>query len=83
MLTPHFLFFAEAGSIIAEATKDRFVGYPSMEGWAEDRYVPFLDTESGLNIYPLNADPLPLEWNLTGNVNPTNFAEHMPYRTRK
>jgi len=31
-------------------------------------------------IYPIDADPLPLEWNITPNVNAQNAAEHLPYR---
>ena len=53
-----------------------------MEGWKEDLFVPFEDMESGLNVYPLDADPLPLEWNLTGNINANNYQEHLPYRSR-
>jgi hypothetical protein len=51
-----------------------------MPGWKTDDYVPFMDTESGVNIYPIQAQPLPLEWNLTGNINADNYHEHLPFR---
>ena len=72
-----------AGSLLSAAIRDRFVGYPSMEGWKTDEYVPFRDADTGVNMYPIRANPLPLEWNLSGNVNPDNYQEHMPFRSYK
>ncbi|CAB9502209.1 expressed unknown protein [Seminavis robusta] len=69
-----------AGSLVAQVTKDRFVGYPSMRGWEEDNYVPFQDVYTKLRFYPIDAEPLPLDWNLPGNINPQNVEEHMPGR---
>jgi hypothetical protein len=54
-----------------------------MEGWKEDLYVPFEDTESGLNVYPLDVETLTLDWNVTGNIDTSNYQQHMPYRSRK
>lgn len=69
-----------AGALIGEATRDRFVGYSSLEGWKTDDYVPFIDILTNLSIYPIDADPMPLEWNITGNVNADNAAEHLSNR---
>ncbi|CAB9515800.1 expressed unknown protein [Seminavis robusta] len=32
------------------------------------------------NVYPLDATPLPLDWQITGNVNEFNAYEHLPDR---
>jgi hypothetical protein len=65
---------------MSEAVQDRFTGYPSMQGWETDEYVPFRDSETGVNIYPVRGEPLLLDWNLTGNVNANNYEEHLPFR---
>lgn len=69
-----------AGSLLAEVTRDRFVGYPRISGWEDDIYVPFMDMDTGRNIYPIDAVDLPLDWQIEGNVNEENFQEHIPDR---
>jgi hypothetical protein len=66
-------------SLMAEFVSDRIVGYPNNE-WEADRHVPFFDSLSGKNVYPLLSDPLPPDWNITVNVNETNFQEHVQNR---
>lgn len=63
-------------SLLGEVTRDRIVGYPR-EGWQNDENIPFLDTFSGRNIYPLVNKELPLDWNIDVNVNSTNYEEHV------
>ena len=79
-MTKKFNNIGGAGSLIAEAVLDRWVGYPSEEGWEMDAHVPFRDSITGLNKYPLDLPPLPLEWNITNNVNQDNAQEHLPDR---
>lgn len=45
-------------AIIAEATRDRFAGYPA----ADDTAVPFYDSLTGRNVYPLQGSPMPIDW---------------------
>jgi hypothetical protein len=66
-------------SLMAELVSDRIVGYPNND-WEADRHVPFFDSLSGKNVYPLLSDPLPPDWNITVNVNETNFQEHVQNR---
>jgi hypothetical protein len=65
--------------LMVEATSERIVGYPN-EGYEDDRHVPFKDSVSGLNKYPLNLPPPPLDWNITVNVNSSNAEEHLQER---
>jgi hypothetical protein len=65
-----------AVQLMAEVTRDRIVGYPK-PGWEEDLFVPFFDTESQSNKYPLKSPPPPLDWNITPNVNEKNMNEHL------
>jgi len=46
------------------------VGYGDLNdnddnGWERDAYVPFRDRTTGRNVYPLNASPLALDWNVS------------------
>ena len=66
---------------MAEATQDRFMGYTAMEGWKTDDFVPFKDTDTNLNIYPIDAVPLPLDWQIVPNVNEENYGLHLPNRS--
>jgi hypothetical protein len=63
--------------LMAEVTRDRIVGYPE-PGWEDDLFVPFFDTETQRNMYPLKSPPPPLDWNITPNVNDENMKEHIP-----
>lgn len=51
--------------ILVECLRDRIVGYPSMEGWENGDFVPFLDTITQSPKYPLKMPPVPLDWNIT------------------
>jgi len=66
--------------IMTEITQDRIVGYPD-SGWEDDRNVPFLDMDTNTNKYPLKVPPVPLDWNVTGNIRPENAFEHMQERS--
>lgn len=65
--------------IIAEALQDRIVGYPDA-GWRDDRNVPFFDMDSQRNVYPYNATPPPMDWDIERNVNEANAFEHAQER---
>jgi hypothetical protein len=63
-------------NVLKELTEDRIVGYPDTN-YEDDRHVPFRDVFSGTNVYPVASDLLPLDWNITQNVNETNYREHI------
>ena len=65
--------------MLAEYVMDRIVGYPE-SGWEEDEFVPFRDILSGRNVYPLQNDPLPLDWNITLDLSPENAQEMLHER---
>lgn len=58
-------------NLLVEIVRDRIVGYP-YEGWEDDRYVPFVDRETGRRMYPLKADLLPRDFEMTTNLNVDN-----------
>ena len=65
--TMHVEFNLEEGvsALLYETTRDRFSGYPNHTGYANDLLVPFPDTVSGVNVYPIQAaNLLPLDWNI-------------------
>mmetsp|Transcript_5640 Transcript_5640/g.11678 ORF Transcript_5640/g.11678 Transcript_5640/m.11678 type:complete len:1810 (-) Transcript_5640:117-5546(-) len=64
---------------MAELVMDRIVGYPE-PGWEEDEFVPFFDTRSQTNRYPIKADPLPLEWRISFDITEQNKANVIPHR---
>lgn len=66
-------------AIMAEIARDRIVGYP-YNGYEHDIHVPFYDADQGRNVYPMRGDPLPLNWNITINVNDSNYMEHAQER---
>lgn len=66
-------------SLLGELTRDRIVGYPDQE-WQTDSFVPFADTVTGQNVYPLLADALPADWDIDVNVNSQNYHEHVQDR---
>lgn len=73
-------YFENIEGILAlqsEAVQDRVVGYP-LPGWEEDLYVPFIDRETGANMYPLKAKPVQLDWMVKPNINSSNAQEHFP-----
>uniref|UniRef100_A0A7S4IG44 Uncharacterized protein n=1 Tax=Odontella aurita TaxID=265563 RepID=A0A7S4IG44_9STRA len=71
----------DVSEILLQVVRDRFVGYPDAEGYESDELVPFRDMVSGKNRYPIDAPPLPLDWQIgKGNVNGSNFREHVGER---
>lgn len=50
--------------LMVEITRDRIVGYPEV-GWEDDIYVPFFDTDTQRNMYPLKTPIPPLDWDIT------------------
>ena len=65
--------------LLAELARDRIVGYPS-DGWETDLHVPFHDTLTDKNVFPILSDPLPADWNIVVNVNESNAEEHVQDR---
>ena len=65
--------------LIVESTKDRLQGYPA-DGWQEDVFVPFFDTDSRRNQYPLRMPPAPLDWNITWGFGREDQYEHIQDR---
>lgn len=65
--------------LIVEMTSERIVGYPN-EGYEDDRHVPFNDSITGLNKYPLKSPLPPLDWDINVNVNALNAQEHLQER---
>jgi hypothetical protein len=55
--------------IVAEVVADRIVGYPLDDAWQDDVHVPFYDTDSRRNVYPLKMPPVPLDWNIFLDAN--------------
>ena len=51
--------------ILVEALQDRIVGYPTMVGWEDGMYVPFMDGITQTPKYPLQMPPVPLESDIT------------------
>ena len=52
-------------AIIRETTRERFSGYPDHSGYEDDSAVPFLDSVTGQNIYPLNgSSSMPIDWQI-------------------
>ena len=51
--------------ILVEALQDRIVGYPTMDGWENGLYVPFIDSITQTAKYPLQMQPVPFVWNIT------------------
>ncbi|CAB9512321.1 expressed unknown protein [Seminavis robusta] len=64
-------------AIVWETTRDRMAGYPDAPGFDVDAQVPFLDTISQTNRYPIVAPPLPLDWQIDSNVHADNYQEHV------
>jgi ABC-type transporter MlaC component len=75
-LTPR-LIFEDVVQILTEAIQDRFNGYPD---FLDDSKVPFFDTLSGKNKYPLVGELLPLDFQIDANVNEQNKDEHVQER---
>lgn len=69
----------DSSLILSEIVRDRIVGYPDL-GYEDDRNVPFMDLDTGLNKYPLRSPQLPLDWNILVNVNESNLEEHLNVR---
>jgi hypothetical protein len=68
---------------MVEVGRDRFAGYPDAQ---DDSQTPFFDILSQSNVYPLQNNPLPLDWDFThttnemGNVNHETQLEHVQGR---
>jgi len=68
-------FAEETLEIMVEAIRDRIAGYPTMEGWEIGKYVPFEadvegpdGTTTKQRVYPLNQPPVPLDWQITRDI---------------
>jgi hypothetical protein len=73
-----FTNLRSSSSLLAEVIRDRIVGYPN--DFADDRFVPFTDIETGERKYPLKANLLPRDWQLISNLNQENLPEHVQER---
>jgi hypothetical protein len=63
-----------AAALQGEIVRDRIVGYPD-RGWEDDLHVPFFDMLSQRNVYPIEGNPLPRDWNVTVGVLNESMAE--------
>jgi hypothetical protein len=70
------IILVDTVKFLHEATQDRFEGHPN----PTDDHVPFFDLNSGANVYPLKGPPMPLEWNVSPNVNELNYEEFLQGR---
>jgi hypothetical protein len=78
-LTAYQYFNEGALQIAVEFVRDRIVGYP-YDGYEDDQHVPFLDTDTNTNRYPLKGFPVPLDWQVDFNINNENRQEHLQGR---
>jgi hypothetical protein len=74
-LTESIILF-DVVDFLLEATQDRFQGHPT----AGDDHVPFFDLVSQSNRYPVRGPDMPLEWDVSPNVNESNYGEHLQSR---
>lgn len=58
--------------LLVESVQDRIVGYPTLEGWEDGIYVPFVDSETETRKYPLAMPPVPMDWNISYTTIATN-----------
>jgi hypothetical protein len=65
--------------LAVEFVRDRIVGYP-YDNYEDDRHVPFLDADTNTNRYPLQGEPVPLDWQVNFNINRENRHEHLQGR---
>ena len=85
-LSAKFGTFRAHASILSEFIRDRIVGYPYDDGWEDGRYVPFFDTDTQQNAYPLRSSKLPPPaWNVSLNFQSEDcdincFQEHLQER---
>ncbi|KAG7355713.1 hypothetical protein IV203_000399 [Nitzschia inconspicua] len=70
------IILVDTVKFLHEATQDRFEGHPN----PTDEYVPFFDMYSETNMYPVKGPAMPLQWNVTPNVNMSNVQEHLQSR---
>lgn len=75
IFSQRFTNLRTSSTLLVEVVRDRIVGYPNE--FADDRYVPFIDTETGTRQYPLKANLLPRDWQIIPNVNLDNLLEHV------
>ena len=77
----------DVADIMKEFLLDRFAGYPDVD---DDSATPFYSSNANASIYPIAmTDPLPLDWDFShtpdstkGNVNDTNYYEHVQSSNR-
>ncbi|KAL3924455.1 MAG: hypothetical protein SGILL_001036 [Bacillariaceae sp.] len=74
-LTESIVLF-DVVKFLYEATRDRFEGHPSFG----DEHVPFYDIDSGSNRYPVRGPEMPIEWNVSPNVDESNYEEYLQSR---
>lgn len=60
--------------LLVESIQDRIVGYPTLEGWQDGNYVPFMDMISGRPKYPLSMAPAPLDWTISATNTSTDHV---------
>lgn len=72
-----FQNYESMAGIIKQVTLDRFAGYPSVS----DSQVPFFDVDSSQNVYPLEGDHIPLDWQLESKVDGEGENELMRGRS--
>ena len=70
------IILTDAVKFLYEATRDRFEGHPN----PSDDEVPFFDVESASNVYPMTGPTMPMEWNVSANVDETNYEEFLQSR---
>jgi hypothetical protein len=62
-----------------ELVRDRIVGYP-YDHYEDDQHVPFMDMDTGRNIYPLVGPSVPLDWQIVSNINNNTREEQLQGR---
>lgn len=67
-----------SAALLGEIIRDRIVGYPT--DFEDDRYVPFVDIDTGRNGYPLRGNPLPRNHEIIPNLTPETLHEHVQER---
>ncbi|CAB9506181.1 expressed unknown protein [Seminavis robusta] len=86
-ITKKFNNYVTASALLRQATMDRIVGYKHesntfLSPETTDRWIPFLDSDTGAPIYPLDTpELLRLDWNVSTNIHTAQDAqEHLQGR---
>jgi hypothetical protein len=78
LFTQKFQTLRGSAALLSEIIRDRIVGYP--DNFADDQNVPFVDSETGRNAYPIKGDPLPRDFEVVPNLTPENIVENTQER---